>query len=245
MDWNRWHKDYDDPGSSLSRRLETVRTLIRGALDEAPAGELRAVSACAGQGRDLIPVLAGHSRGRDVRARLVELDPELADRARRDAAAAGLAGVDVVTGDAALTDQYLDLAPANLVLMCGVYGNITTEDIEATVAACAGLCARGGTVIWTRGRMKPPGDWSPGSANGTRSAASSGCGSALRTQDSASARTGSPSTRRRFPVDTGCSSSSATTCSGHPAVTVVAGSSREEKAAPGLDRGGAAGRSGT
>lgn len=161
MDWNRWHKDYDDPGSSLSRRLETVRTLIRGALDEAPAGELRAVSACAGQGRDLIPVLAGHSRGRDVRARLVELDPELADRARRDAAAAGLAGVDVVTGDAALTDQYLDLAPANLVLMCGVYGNITTEDIEATVAACAGLCARGGTVIWTRGRMKPPGDLVP------------------------------------------------------------------------------------
>jgi hypothetical protein len=157
VDWKRWHKGYDDPGSSLSRRLEAVRTLIRGALDEAPAGRLHVVSACAGEGRDLIPVLADHWRGRDVRARLVELDPELADRARHEAAAAGLTGVDVVTGDASLTDQYLDLAPANLVLMCGIYGNITPQDIETTVAACAGLCARGGTVVWTRGRMNIPG----------------------------------------------------------------------------------------
>ncbi|HEX4789750.1 MAG TPA: SAM-dependent methyltransferase [Actinospica sp.] len=152
MDWKSWHDRYDDPSQKFAARLETVRARIRAALDTAPAGPLRAVSLCAGQGRDLIPVLATHPRGHEVRARLVELDPQLADDARRAAADAGLTGVEVVTGDAALTDHYLDLAPADLVLVCGLYGNISVADIERTVAACAALCAEGGTVVWTRGR---------------------------------------------------------------------------------------------
>jgi len=156
MDWNRWHEKYDDPDSAFARRLETVRERIRAALDQAPAGPLRAISLCAGQGRDLIPVLAEHPRGADVHARLVELDSGNADQARSQAAAAGLAGVEVVTGDASLTDHYLDLVPADLVLVCGVYGNLRLPDIENTVAACAALCATGGTVLWTRGRNPDP-----------------------------------------------------------------------------------------
>ena len=152
MDWKRWHDGYDDPGSVLARRLQTVRARIREALDHAAPGPLRAVSLCAGQGRDLIPVLAEHPRGRDVRARLVELDPDNAATARAAVAQAGLDQVEVVTGDASLTDQYLDLTPADLVLVCGVYGNLTLADIERTVAACTSLCATDGTVIWTRGR---------------------------------------------------------------------------------------------
>jgi hypothetical protein len=156
MDWKRWHDKYDEPGSLFARRLMTVRDRIRHALDEAPAGPLRAVSLCAGQGRDLIPVLGEHPRGRDVHARLVELDPGNADLARQLAADAGLAQVEVVTGDASLTDHYLDLAPADLVLVCGVYGNLRLPDIENTVAACTALCAAGGTVVWTRGRAPEP-----------------------------------------------------------------------------------------
>jgi hypothetical protein len=162
MDWKSWHENYNDPNRALARRLATVQDRIRAALDVAAPGPLRAISLCAGQGRDLIPVLAEHPRGRDVRARLVELDPQLAEDARRAAAAAGLDGVQVVTGDAALTDHYLAddaprgghlaLIPADLVLVCGLYGNITPADIERTVAACAALCATGGTVVWTRGR---------------------------------------------------------------------------------------------
>ena len=157
MDWKRWHDNYDDPTQNFAARLETVRERLRDALDQAPAGPLRALSLCAGQGRDLIPVLATHPRGRDVRARLVELDPELAEDARRAAADAGLTGVEVVTGDAAETDHYRDLAPADLVLVCGLYGNISDADIENTVATCAALCATGGTVVWTRGRTRFPG----------------------------------------------------------------------------------------
>src|SRR6266516_7744856 len=146
-DWRAWHDAYDDPGSSLAQRLAVVRARIAGALDAAPPGPLRAVSMCAGQGRDLIPVLASHPRGRDVTARLVELDPGLAATARRASGDAGLPGVEVVTGDASLTDAYAGLVPADLVLDCGVFGNITAGDIRRTVGYCAQLCATGGTVV--------------------------------------------------------------------------------------------------
>ena len=74
-DWYEWHLQYEDPDSHLAPRLATVQSRIRAALDEAPPGPLRTSSVVAGQGRDLIPVLATHPRGAEVTARLVELDP--------------------------------------------------------------------------------------------------------------------------------------------------------------------------
>src|ERR1700735_4931606 len=73
-DWVDWHRDYDDPGSLLSRRGGRVQGHLRAELGRAPAGEVRLISLCAGQGRDVIGVLTGHPRRDDVRARLVELD---------------------------------------------------------------------------------------------------------------------------------------------------------------------------
>ena len=132
-----------------------MQAWIAAVLDQAPPGPLRAVSICAGQGRDLIGVLRGHPRRGDVSARLVELDPRNAATARQFAAEAGLTQVEVVTGDAAQTDAYAGLVPADLVLACGVFGNITDEDVARTIRCCAGLCAAGGTVVWTRGRGEP------------------------------------------------------------------------------------------
>ncbi|WP_406067148.1 class I SAM-dependent methyltransferase family protein [Micromonospora sp. NBC_01638] len=154
-DWLSWHEDYDQPGSALAARLTEVQRQVRTALDQAPAGPLRVVSACAGQGRDLIPVLATHPRRSDVTARLVELDPRNAAVAEDAARAAGLTGVQVVVGDAASTDAYADLVPADVVLLCGVFGNVSDADVRATVGHCAALCASGGTVIWTRHRREP------------------------------------------------------------------------------------------
>lgn len=154
-EWVAWHERYDDPGSRLTQRLAVVRDRIRIALDEAPPGPLRAVSLVAGQGRDLIPVLASHGRGQDVTARLVELDPVNADAARQLASSFGLTSVDVVTGDAASMDGYADLAPADLVLLCGLFGNISDDDIRRTIAHTTSLVRRGGTVIWTRHRGEP------------------------------------------------------------------------------------------
>ncbi|MFE1318955.1 class I SAM-dependent methyltransferase family protein [Kitasatospora phosalacinea] len=156
MDWSAWHEGYDDPGSWQARRLRAVQELVREALDGAPAGELRIVSLCAGQGRDVLGVLADHPRRADVRARLVELDPRNTATARRLAEAAGLgARVEVVTGDAALPARYAGLVPADLVLVCGVFGNLTDADVARTVRACRALCRTGGTVIWTRHREAP------------------------------------------------------------------------------------------
>jgi ubiquinone/menaquinone biosynthesis C-methylase UbiE len=155
MDWSAWHGKYDTADSWMARRLRTVRQQIRQALDDAPAGPLKVISLCAGDGRDLLHVLARHPRRHEVRARLVELDPRNAEAASDTARRAHLDGVEVVTGDASLVDRYQDLAPADLVLVCGVFGNITDPDIERTIGACAQLCGTGGTVVWTRHRGEP------------------------------------------------------------------------------------------
>jgi hypothetical protein len=40
-DWEEWHRDYDDPGSLLSGRLELVQGHLRAELDNAPVGDIR------------------------------------------------------------------------------------------------------------------------------------------------------------------------------------------------------------
>jgi predicted RNA methylase len=99
-DWYEWHGGYERSGSTLAKRLTAVQDRVRVALDTAPAGPLRVVSMCAGQGHDLLDVLADHPRREDVVARLVELDPRNAAAARDRAGAAGLDKVEVVVGDA-------------------------------------------------------------------------------------------------------------------------------------------------
>jgi hypothetical protein len=39
--------------------------------------------------------------------------------------------------------------------VCGIFGNITDSDIQATVAALPSLCAPGALVLWTRHRRPP------------------------------------------------------------------------------------------
>jgi hypothetical protein len=154
--WVRWHETYGDPDSALSRRLRLVQAGVRQALDGHAPGPVAIVSMCAGQGRDVIDVVAGHPRRDDVRARLVELDPHLVAFGRRRAAASGVGRqVEVVQADASLVRSYAGFLPADLVLICGVFGNICEGDIRETVSRMPSFCAPGGTVIWTRHRRAP------------------------------------------------------------------------------------------
>jgi hypothetical protein len=156
--WVRWHAPYEDPDSPLSLRLRLVQSALRAALDAAPPGPIAVVSLCAGQGRDVIDVVAEHARAQDVAAALVELTPELVDFARRRSDEAGVAAqVSVVEGDAARCAHYAGSVPARVILICGVFGNISDDDISATVAAVPGFCAPGARVIWTRHRRPPDG----------------------------------------------------------------------------------------
>lgn len=69
------------------------------------------------------------------------------DRARASAPPA----IEIVCGDAGNSDAYEGAVPVNLLLCCGVFGNITESDIRNTINFWPMLCARQATVIWTRG----------------------------------------------------------------------------------------------
>jgi hypothetical protein len=154
-DWLAWHTPYADPASPLSQRLGTIKEQIRAFIDERAGDELRAISVCAGDGRDLLETLVELSDRPRVRARLVELDPELARRARAAAAAHGLTGVEVVRADASESDVYADAVPVDLVLLCGVLGNIADADVHRMIRALPQFCVPGARVVWTRHRRAP------------------------------------------------------------------------------------------
>lgn len=149
-DYERWHQRYDDPGSDLSWRLGVVRGHIHAALDRNP-GPVCALSLCAGDGRDLLGVLSERPDADRVRAVLVEVHPAIAERARA-AAAAVAASVEVRQADAGDTAAWSDAVPAELVLLIGIMGNITDDDLARAIAASPALCAPGATLVWTRGR---------------------------------------------------------------------------------------------
>lgn len=150
-DWTRWHGPYEDPHSPLSQRLAAVQQQVRAGLDRAGSGPIRLLSLCAGEGRDILPVLATHRRGAEVTGRLVELDPGLCAVAR----SAAPAGVEVVRADAGSTAACAGAAPADLLLLCGIFGNVSDGDVARTVAAVPSLLATGGTVVWTRSTRAP------------------------------------------------------------------------------------------
>jgi hypothetical protein len=154
-DWVAWHAAYDDPSSPLSARLGRVRSHLSDAIDQAPAGAVSLISLCAGQGHDVIGVLPRHPRRDDVRAVLVEADERNAGLARRTAAEQGLARVEVRQADASLVAGFADALPADVLLLCGIFGNVTDNDIKRTVQAAPALCRTGATVIWTRHRRPP------------------------------------------------------------------------------------------
>ena len=110
---------------------------------------------CAGQGHDLIGSVAAHPRREDVSARLVELDPRNTQAGSQMAAATNLERFEFVAADASITDVYAGAVPAQLALVCGLFGNITDGDIATTISALPSLVAPDGTVIWTRHRHKP------------------------------------------------------------------------------------------
>lgn len=155
-DWNAWHRAYEDPTSRLSRRLAVVQGFVADAFDRAPKGRIGVLSVCAGEGRDVIAVLRDHPRAHNVEAVLVEADPQLAANARSLADAAGAGDrVRVIEGDAGTTTTLADGVPADVLLLCGIFGNVSDDDVEHTVRKASTLCNEGATVIWTRHPTPP------------------------------------------------------------------------------------------
>ena len=139
----------------MAQRLAKVQEQIARSLDQAPEGALRVISVCAGQGRDLLGVLRTHTRRDDVSAILIDLEEKNTLAIQSAAQKMGLARVRGLTADASMMENYLSMAPADLVLMCGVFGNISDTDIRRTISLSRQLCNQGGRIIWTRHRRSP------------------------------------------------------------------------------------------
>lgn len=151
-DWFEWHDLYQTE-IRLQQRLEIVREYIARSLDAQPAGRIQVVSACAGDGRDLLGTLASHPRKSDVYARLVELNPNLVERGQATLAETGLSTqIEFVNGDATLSDNYAGAVPANIVLVCGIFGNLADEAaLQQLIGNLKYLAKPGAYVAWTRG----------------------------------------------------------------------------------------------
>lgn len=112
---------------------------------------MRLLSLCGGDARDVIPVLASHPTGRRARGVVVELDDVLARRAAGAARRAGLSGIEVRCADAGDLRSFCDVLPVDVLLLCGIFGNVERDVVRSLVERIPSMVSEGGVVIWTRG----------------------------------------------------------------------------------------------
>jgi 16S rRNA G966 N2-methylase RsmD len=149
--WSDWPQEVYQQ-QSYQQRLSKVQEHFAECLDNVPRGPVRVLSLCAGDGRDVIGVLNSHPRRTDVSAWLIESNRQCVAICVRQAASVGLQKtVNFVCGDATLCVTYKNIATADIVLICGVWGHVAANQRAQLVAGIASLCKPDAAVIWTRG----------------------------------------------------------------------------------------------
>jgi hypothetical protein len=155
IDWYAWHRLYNDPTSKRAQRLAQMQEVVLQALQGLPDGPIDLLSLCAGQGREIVGALQRRPRPGDVNVRMIELDPRNAEIADRLVREAGAGRVETVVDDAGLRRLYAGAIPVDLLLLCGVFGNLVLSDIERCAAFAASAVRPDGLVVWTRHRGAP------------------------------------------------------------------------------------------
>ncbi|MNR04651.1 hypothetical protein D3C85_1206300 [compost metagenome] len=100
-------------------------------------------------------MLAHYPNSDNIHSYLVEIDERLVQECKHTVSDRGLQNVTVVKGDASLLRTYRDVIPADLILLCGIFGNIANEDILNTIESLAQLSKQGTRVVWTRNLRDP------------------------------------------------------------------------------------------
>ena len=150
IDWVTWHERYNT-NRGLKARLKAVCGQIENCLNACPPGQIRVVSVCCGDGRDLLTALINHPREKDVVAYLIDQERALIESGQDSANLSGIGHqLNFIVGDATLASSYKGIVPADLVLVCGVFGHVLKEDLPKLVQSLGGMCKTGGYVIWTR-----------------------------------------------------------------------------------------------
>ena len=107
--------------------------------------QLRVLSLCAGDGRDVLPVLARWQAHKEIHGWLVELQSDLADRARDEAHSVSLRQLEVIRGDAAEPTEHTGAIPADLIVACGIFGRSRTPACSAWSSRCRRCAPRART----------------------------------------------------------------------------------------------------
>ena len=148
IDWYEWHKVYDKPDLALRMRLHALERLISYSLRSAGAGA-RLISICAGQAQELMNVFQ-HEALRDTEVHLIETDVRNLRVAQQLCKDLKLKHTFTHGFDAGLFNYYKSIAPADCIVLSGVFSNITTRDTRATISALRYLCKTNSSVVWTR-----------------------------------------------------------------------------------------------
>jgi hypothetical protein len=150
MDWAQWHDLYD-VSLPLKERLLAVRAQIAAAAAKVPGTSVHLVSLCAGDGRDVIGTFAAAEARHDVHATLIASHPALVTRGQAAVEHLGLAGrITFRCADVTHSSTYVDLRPAQIIVLSGVFGNLKARDMPRLIVALPSLCDREASVIWTR-----------------------------------------------------------------------------------------------
>lgn len=149
-DWNEWHHVYDSPNAKFAQRLATTHALLAEILNDRPPGAITVIDVCAGQGRVTLPLVLTHPRGADIHAILIDADAQCCDEARAFAAEHALAHVDVIHGDAGVSDTYVGCARGDIVIFSGVIRYLSRRDLKRTMRALPQLCTPAATVVWSQ-----------------------------------------------------------------------------------------------
>ena len=86
---------------------------------------------------------------------MIELEPRLVEAAATIARREGLRGIEAICGDAGRIANYVGAIPADVVVVCGVFGNIDDADVARLIRVLPAMCAEHANVIWTRHRRLP------------------------------------------------------------------------------------------
>ena len=158
IDWKGWHAIYDRPSGANSRLL-AVQNAVSECLTLLPAGPVKLLSIFAGDGRDIIPVVAESVRRNEVNCQFIEINEALVRAGRQRAEEHGMSDkMQFKCADATSAQSYTGSVPVDCVLASGVFGNLLPEDVLRCIKALTGMLKTGGFLVWTRSRCAGSGE---------------------------------------------------------------------------------------